>query len=77
MVECLYGKIKAALMSHADREHLVDNLLSVILGIRSTFKPYIYACSDELVYGSTLQLLEESLEQTTPSTPGELNDFLH
>ncbi len=70
-------KIKAALMSHADRERLVDNLLSVILGIWSTSKPDINACAAELTYGSTLQLLEDFLVQTTPPTPGELNDLLH
>ncbi len=69
MVEHLHRQLKAALMSHADGEHWVDNLPTVLLGIRSTFKPDINVCAAELVYGSTLRLPGEFLEHTTPPTP--------
>ncbi len=75
MVERQHCQLKAALVSHADREHWVDNLPIVLLGIRSTFKPDINACVAELVYESTLRLLGEFLEYTTPPTPGNVEDF--
>ncbi len=64
-------------MSHATREHWVDNLPIVLLGIRSSFKPDVNACAAELVYGSTIRLPGEFLEQTTPPAPGDINDLLH
>ncbi len=77
MVERLHRHLKAALMSHADGEHWVDNLPIVLLGIRATFKPDINACAAELVFGSTLRLPGEFLEYTTPPTPGDVDDLLH
>ncbi len=62
MVERLHRQLKA------DGEHWVDNLLILLLGIRSTFKPDINPCAAELVYGSTLRLPGEFLEHTTPPT---------
>ncbi len=56
MVERLHRQLKAALMSHADGEHWVDNLPIVLLGIRSTFKPDINAFAAELIYGSTRRI---------------------
>ncbi len=72
MVERLHCQLKAALMSHADREHWVYNLLIDFLGIRTSFKPNINACAVELVYGSTLRLSGEFLEQTLPA-PGDID----
>ncbi len=43
-------------MSHAAREHWVDNLPIVLLGIRSSLKPDVNACAAELVYRSTIRL---------------------
>ncbi len=77
MVERLHRQLKAALMSHATREHWVDNLPIVLLDIRSSFKPDVNACAAELVYGSTIRLPGEFLEQTTPPAPGDINDLLH
>ncbi len=59
------------------REHWVDNLPIVLLGIRSSFKPDANACAAELAYGSTFRLPGEVLEQTTSPAPGEVNDLLH
>ncbi len=39
MAEHLHHQLKAALMSHPDSEHWVDNLPIVLIGIRSSFKP--------------------------------------
>ncbi len=77
MVKRLHRQLKAALMSHADREHWVDNVPIILLGIRSTFKPDINACATELVDGSTLRLPGEFLEYTTPPTPVDVDDLLH
>ncbi len=64
-------------MSHAEREHWVDNLPAVLLGIRSTFKLDINAYTAGLVYGSTLRLPGEFLEYTTPHTPDDVDGLLH
>ncbi len=77
MVECLHRQLKAALMSHAAREHWVDNPLIVLLGIRSSLKLDINACATELIYGSSIRLTGEFLEQTTPLAPGDVNNLLH
>ncbi len=77
MVERLHRQVKAALMSHPDREHWVVNLPIVFLGIRSSFKPDAKACAAELVCGSTLRLFGQFLEQTTSPAPGDVNDLLH
>ncbi len=66
MVERLHQQLKAAIMSHAAREHWVDNLPIVLLGIRLS-----------LVYGSTIRLPGELVEQTTPPAPCDVNDLLH
>ncbi len=68
MVERLHRQLKAALMSHPDREHWVDNLPIVLLGSQSSFKPYVNACAAELVYGPTLRLPGEFLEPLVTST---------
>ncbi len=46
MVERLHRQLKAALMSHADREHWVDNLPIVI------YRHSSLACATDFVYGS-------------------------
>ncbi len=56
MVERLHRHLKFPLMLHAAREHWVDNLPIVLLGIRSSLKPDVNACLAELVYGSTIRL---------------------
>ncbi len=43
-------------MSHAAREHCVDYLPIVLLGIRSSLKPDVNAYAAELVHGSTIRL---------------------
>ncbi len=48
-----------------------------MLGIRSSLKPGVNACAAEPVYGSTIRLPREFLEQTTPPAPGDVNDLLH
>ncbi len=45
MVEHLHRQLKAALMSHADREHWIDNLPIVIPGIQAWLVPPIL-CMD-------------------------------
>ncbi len=64
-------------VSHADHERWVYNLPIVLLGIRTSFKPDVNACAAELVYGSTLSLPGEFLEQKTLPAPGDVNDLLH
>ncbi len=61
-------------MSHAAREHSVDNLPILQLGNGSPLKPDV---NEELVYGSTIRLPGELLEHTTPPTLGDVNDLLH
>ncbi len=73
--ERLHSQLKTALKAHAIREHWVDDLPIVLLGIRLSFKPAVNACAAKPVYGSTLRLPGEFLEQTT--SPGDVDDLLH
>ncbi len=50
MEERLHRQLKASLMSHSAREHWVEKLPIVVLGIRSSLKPEVNSCVAELVY---------------------------
>ncbi len=52
MVERQHRQLKAVLVSHADRQQWVDNLLIDVFFIWSTFLPAIDACVAKLVKGS-------------------------
>ncbi len=49
MVECLHRQLKAVLVSHANRQQWVDNLLIDVFFIWSTFLPDIDVCATKLV----------------------------
>ncbi len=76
MVERLHRQLKATLTSNATREHWVDNLPIGLLGIRSSLKADVNVWAAELVYGSTIRLPAEFVEQTTSPAPSVVNDLL-
>ena len=51
-----YRQLKASLKAHADPSHWFENLLMVLLGIRTALKEDLHCTTAELVYGTTLQL---------------------
>ncbi len=77
LIERLHRQLKATLISHATREHWVDNLPIVLLGIQSSLKADVNVWAAELVYGSTIRLPAEFVEQTTSPAPSDINDLLH
>ncbi|XP_064463550.1 uncharacterized protein LOC135374541 [Ornithodoros turicata] len=72
LVERLHRHLKTALMAREDRDHWVDHLPLVLLGIRAALKPDVGCSSAELVYGSALRLPEDFFAPPQhPPTPTE------
>ena len=73
LVERLHRTLKAAIMCHAD-DQWTETLPLVLLGIRSAHKEDLNTSSAELVYGETLRIPGEFLEQS--SQKDEIQPFL-
>ncbi|GBM90896.1 hypothetical protein AVEN_46385-1 [Araneus ventricosus] len=58
-------------------ENWLDSLPSVLLGIRSSFQPYLATSSAELVYGTTLKLPGEFFSNTPVTTLSFLQMLRH
>lgn len=69
MVERLHRQLKAALAAKLDRQHWVEKLPLVLLGLRSTVKEDLGFSAAEMVYGSTVRLPGEFFSDQTPSAP--------
>ncbi|GBM94414.1 Retrovirus-related Pol polyprotein from transposon 297 [Araneus ventricosus] len=76
MVERLHRQLKASLMCRlGSTERWVQQLPTILLGIRTAFKEDINASSAELVYGSNLRLPGQFLQDNSVKT--EPSEFLH
>ena len=70
MVERLHRQLKAALKTYPTPERWTTSLPMVLLGIRTTLKEDLNCTAAELVYGTTLRLLENfSLHRRIPLIP--------
>lgn len=69
MVERFHRQLKAALAAKLDRQHWVEKLPLVLLGLRSTVKEDLGFSAAEMVYGSTVRLPGEFFSDQTPSAP--------
>jgi len=67
LVERFHRKLKAALMSQENRDHWVENLPLVLLGIRSSIKEDLHCSTAEMVYGTTLRLPGELIDPSSPN----------
>ena len=72
-MERLHRTLKAAIMCHAD-DQWTETLPLVLLGIRSAYKEDLNASTAELVYGETLRIPWEFLEQS--SQKDDIQPFL-
>ncbi|XP_071650737.1 uncharacterized protein [Temnothorax longispinosus] len=73
MVERLHRQIKTAIKCH-ETEAWTEVLPVVMMGIRSAVKEDLHATPAKLVYGETMRLPGEFLQETTQ--PNETSDFL-
>ncbi|XP_064468634.1 uncharacterized protein LOC135381750 [Ornithodoros turicata] len=69
LVERLHLHLKTALMAREERDHWVNHLPLVLLGIRATLKPDLGCSSAEQVYGSALRLPGFLRPSTIPARP--------
>nr|XP_037285081.1 uncharacterized protein LOC119178015 [Rhipicephalus microplus] len=79
MVERLHRQLKASLTAKLDREHWVEKLPLVLLGLRTAIKEDLGFCAAEMLYGSTIRLPGEFFGEkpsATP-TPSERMERLH
>ena len=64
LVERLHRPLKASLKARLTKQHWVDELPIVLLGIRASYEGDINCSPAELVYGSALRLAREFLDPT-------------
>ncbi|XP_070154053.1 uncharacterized protein [Polyergus mexicanus] len=74
MVERLHRQMKTAIKCHAT-EAWTEVLPIVMMGIRAAYKEDLKATPAELVYGETLRLPGEFLQETQVAT-GDASDFV-
>lgn len=74
MVERLHRTLKAAIMCH-NTERWMDVLPTILLGFRGSLRSDIDATPSDMVYGQTVRIPGEFLQQSTENIP--INDFVH
>lgn len=67
MVERFHRQLKAALTARLDREHWVDHLPMVLLGLRAVLRRDLGCSAAELVYGAPLRLPGDLFVPSAPS----------
>ncbi|XP_068233577.1 uncharacterized protein [Palaemon carinicauda] len=67
MVECFHRTLKAALMSHCNDYNWLNQLPSVLLGLRATPKDALNDLAAKILYGDTLGALTKYFPSTTSS----------
>ncbi|XP_037526413.1 uncharacterized protein LOC119403556 [Rhipicephalus sanguineus] len=79
MVERLHRQLKASLTAKLDREHWVEKLPLVLLGLRTALKEDLRFSAAEMLYGSTIRLPGEFFGEKsgTAPTPSEHMERLH
>jgi len=70
MIERLHRQLKAAIKSH-QTEEWAEILPVILLGIRAAWKEDLQATPAEMVYGETIRLPSQFLEETQPDSPGD------
>lgn len=71
LVEHLHQELKAALYAKSSPDAWVDNLLAILLGMCSAFKPVLQGTAAEMVHESPLHLPADLVVPT--STGSELD----
>nr|XP_037291940.1 uncharacterized protein LOC119188018 [Rhipicephalus microplus] len=69
MVKRLHRQLKASLTAKLDREHWVEKLPLVLLGLRTAIKEDLGFCAAEMLYGSTIRLPGEFFGEKPSPTP--------
>ncbi|XP_037503479.1 uncharacterized protein LOC119378389 [Rhipicephalus sanguineus] len=79
MVERLHRQLKASLTAKLDREHWVEKLPLVLLGLCTALKEDLGFSAAEMLYGSTIRLPGEFFGErpSTAPTPSEHMERLH
>ena len=71
IIERFHRQLKASLKAHTPTVHWTKSLPLVLLGIRTALKDDLRCSAAELVYGTTLRLPAEFLQQSTTDTTAD------
>ena len=76
IIERFHRQLKASLKAKSDSNMWTDPLPIVLLGLRSSYKEDLQACTAELVYGTTLCLPGQCFDPHSRSSDGPTSELV-